>query len=183
MWKDKTTGAFVENADVLVGQWLEGTVVAVANHFLKKNFQLYTTEERKLLFVDDQLRIGATPDACDETSILECKATKSSNLLKNCYFGPEYYIAQLMVQLMLEDKEDGYLAMLDCNLMTYKISKGTVNPIVIYHVKKSPVLIQIIKEEVARFWDCIYRGVPFRANSKAKKFAQLACMLCQEKVI
>ncbi len=173
MWKEKANSTFNGNAYTIIGQWLEPVVVEATNMKLGTDFKLY---EGRQFFTNDELKLGATPDAHWEEVLLECKTTKPANYLRYQAKAPEYYIAQLATQMMLvPDIDYGYLSIMSTNLTQY--SQELNLPLVIYKVERDELLERIIKEEVERFWTCVDKGQQFRSKKIVKDKVKLLCRL------
>lgn len=119
MLENKHSGVFLDNSYIFLGQQLEGVVVAAVNKLLNREFTLYETEpDKKTIFADLELKLGATPDAQEDKSgeLLECKTTGPKNYYMWDGIPPLKYLAQLQVQLICTGKEWGNLAILCTNM-------------------------------------------------------------------
>ena len=176
MWQEKTGEgkAFTGNAYTLIGQLLEPVVVALTNIALEEDFKLY---EGRNFFTNDELRLGATPDAHNGECILECKTTKPANVLRYSGSPPEHYIVQLMTQLMLEpERKHGYITLMSTNLS--QNSPELKLPLVIFKVERNETLMKIIKDEAKRFFETVEAGKKFRSDSSVKRKVRILCRLC-----
>lgn len=172
--KLKQDTGFKGNAFTFVGQVLEPVVVDVTNRVLGTNFRLFDDKGGKVFYVKDSL--GATPDATDDTMLLECKSTRPESFIKYSVAPPLMYLIQLQVQLYCTEKKEGYLAIMSTDL-TQK-SDQIIWPIVVYKVQKSDTICNILQEEAKRF----FTGEKFRARSDYKKKVTLLLQLCCAKV-
>lgn len=180
MWEEKANKTFHGNAYTQIGQWLEPVVVQIANQQLSTNFKIIENEIGKIFYKHDQLALGATPDAIDGNSFLECKTTKPYNFLRYRYNPPAYYIGQLQTQLMCAGFDVGYLAIMSTDLT--QESEELKIPITIFKVTKCEPLWDLIKQEVNRFWDCHKREKQFRVSSEVKRKAKLLSSICYTQI-
>lgn len=166
MWDNKHNGTFRGNAFTIIGQILEPLVVRAANHHLGTKFKLYEDLEggAKSFFIEEEINMGATPDACMPGALLECKTTRSGNILKWRHCPNEQYLCQLYTQMMCTEMPVGYLVIMDCNLSQY--SGQLKFPIIAFKLLTDPRIDAIIKSEVKRFWATIAADKTFRVNRK-----------------
>lgn len=167
MWQEKQNKEFQGNSYTFIGHMLEPAVVQSTNHVLQKDFSLYEDMGTKSFFVDTGARIGATPDATDGHSLLECKTSGPHNVLKWAFSPNPQYICQLYTQMLCTGLSEGYLACLSTNLTQY--SPELKLPLTVHKVLDDPVIYDIIREEVARFWDALDRDIMFRVNRTRSK--------------
>lgn len=162
--------AFFENSYTWLGQQLEPVVVEAVNKVLLADFELF---DNKAFFLDEELGLGATPDAGNGTILLECKSTKPHNALRWAYWPPAYYIIQLYVQMICCERNEGHLAILSTNL-TQK-SEDLNLPLNVFSIKRDKKIDEIIIKEVKRFWQCQREGKLYRVDRKQS--AMLECRL------
>ncbi len=122
--------------------------------------------------------MGATPDAHNLVSLLECKSTRPDLYLKYAEQPPTKYIVQLMVQLWCTDMTEGYLSILSTDLSQKYTNLEPVWDMVIYKVKRNDALCEIISNEAERF----YTEEKFRVNSTIKRKCGIMVHMCYEKV-
>ena len=169
-----------ENAYTIVGQWLEPVVVQAVNRALKKEFKLFENGSRSF-FVDKELKLGATPDAGDSDTLLECKTTKPTNSLLWAEWPPAYYLCQLYVQLIATGREVGYLGVLSTDMS--QTSQELQLDLNIHELKRSKELDDLIFEEVARFWKSIKINKLYRVNRKEAGKVELMFRVNTRKII
>jgi len=163
MWEEKFNSTFTGNAYTDVGEWLEPVIVQTTNKVLGRQFQLFESEG-KAFYMNEEVRLGATPDATDGKVLLECKSTGPHNALKWAYFPPYHYLMQLYIQLYCTDMEEGYLAILGTNLA--QKSQELRLPLSIFSLTKDKRVTIIIEKEMQRFWKCIEDNKRFRVNRR-----------------
>lgn len=180
MWLEKIgSNPFTGNAYTIIGQLLEPIVVQVTNIALDEDFRLY---EGRQFLTNDELRLGATPDAHNDTDLLECKTTKPANVLRYAGSAPDHYIAQVMTQLILShEKKGGYLSLMSTDLTQH--SQELNLPVVIYKIERNNEYIRLIKEEATRFWQTVEAGKTFRVDSAVKRKIMLLNRLCTKRII
>jgi len=162
---DKKDPKPFENSYTVIGQLLEPVVVASTNKILGTNFKLFEqTKDIKSFFLDEELKLGSTPDASDGQKLLECKTTKPGNFLRYSGWPPVYYLAQLYTQLLCTSLEEGLLSILSTNLAP--ISQEIRIPISIFSVSRSSKIDSLVISEVERFWNTINANKVFRVNRK-----------------
>lgn len=156
---------FKGNANTKLGQLLEPTVVMLTNWSLGTKFKLFETDEGKVFYTNGNL--GATPDAYDDISLLECKTTKPERYIDYSQNPPLNYIIQLQVQMHCSEMKEGYLAILGTHFtnLTEMSLENPVWPIVIYKVLYNPEICAIIEQEVERF----IKSDKYRVNSAVKR--------------
>ena len=160
-----------ENSYTWLGQELEPVVVSAVNKVLKKNFKLFENGSRSF-FVDEEKGLGATPDAGDEFTLLECKSTKPRNSIRWSNHPPAYYLCQLYVQLLCTGREVGYLGILSTDLTQY--SEELNLGLHIHELRRSPELDAIIIETVKEFWKHEKIGKVYRVKrQRAPKIEML----------
>jgi predicted phage-related endonuclease len=153
-----------ENSYIWLGQVLEPVVVSATNKVLGSNFKLFENGSRSF-FADEELKLGATPDAGEGDMLLECKSTKPGNFLRWQDWPPAYYLAQLYTQLICTDRNSGYLAIMSTDLSQ---KNEILNlPIHIHKLTRTEKLDNILIEEVKRFWKACEDGKLYRVNRKA----------------
>lgn len=178
--KLKQDSGFTGNAFTLCGQVLEPVVVDVTNRVLGTKFRLFEDVEGKSFYTKGCL--GATPDATDETDLLECKSTRPKSFLKYIESPPLMYLIQLQVQLHCTNKKIGYLAIMSTDLTQ---ATDVINwPIVIYKVHRNDKICEILETEAKRFLDGFDPNGKntFRAKSEHKKKVGALLALCCEKI-
>lgn len=178
--QEKENSTFRGNAYTTIGQWLEPVVVLATNHILGTNFRVIEEEGTKKFYMHEELRLGATPDAIDGDTLLECKTTKPINYLKYQHNAPEYYIMQLMTQMYCAGHKTGYLSIMSTDLS--QDSPELKLPISIFKVTLNKQLCEMLRQEVERFWDCWDRGVMFRCNGRFKAQARLLVNISYKQV-
>lgn len=110
-------------------------------------------------------RIAATPDAYvkNENNVVECKSVTSRNIEKWYEKIPDYYHIQVLTQMLVVGSEVGYIGALeegdpyDCE---YRF--------VAWKVNRSERILEILKQEVDRFWELVDNDKPFRVKSVVK---------------
>lgn len=160
-----------ENAYTITGQLLEPVVVAMVNRELNSNFKLFENGSRSF-FLNEDIKMGATPDAGNEEFLLECKTTRPTNFAKWSYWPPLYYLCQLYVQLICINKQQGYLAIVSTNL-TQETAK--YNPPMHMHLlTRTEEIDAIIVKEVKRFWECAKNEKMYRVDRKQAKMLEIS---------
>lgn len=168
-----------ENSYTWMGQQLEPIVVTATNRVLKRNFKLFENGSRSF-FLDSDLGLGATPDAGDETTLLECKTTKPHNWLKWHSWPPNYYLAQLYTQMICVGRDEGYLAILSTDL-TQK-SDILDLPLHIHRLVRDEELDKIFLFEVKRFWEAQAAGKQYRVNRKQVLNIEMALRMSSKRI-
>jgi len=135
MRREKENSTFTGNGYTWLGSNLEPFVVSAFNEVLQKQFFLYETVSGKTMYIDEEIGLGATPDATDGTELLECKTTGLKNWYKWDFWPPFKYLCQLQVQLICTEKKSGYLAIL-CTDLQQSSSKLYLK-MSAFHVHKS----------------------------------------------
>ena len=163
-----------ENAYTWLGQQLEPVVVEAVNKVLGSNFELF---EDRAFFSDEQIGLGATPDAGDGTVLLECKTTKPHNALRWAHWPPAYYLMQLYVQMMCCERDKGMLAILSTNMTQH--TEVLNLPLTIFSLTRDEIVDSIILKEVKRFWDCIADNKQYRVDRKQSNMLEcrLRCII------
>ena len=186
MWTEKTLRTFKGNAYTLVGNLLEESVVDITNKKLGSNFNIIENELGKVFYCHDDIKLGATPDAVEGNTFLECKTTKPINYLKYKFQPPANYLMQLQTQLYCAGFDVGYLAIMSTDLsVDHALSDLSEDeyvqqhfPLSICKVKRDERLCELLHQEVIRFWECQDKGKMFRVNSKVKREASFLIQLC-----
>jgi len=163
MTEDKSAYEPFENAYTVVGQLLEPVVVAAVNRVLETPYRLFEDEARSF-FVDEEIGLGATPDAGYNGTLLECKTTKPHNYLKWAYWPPSYYLMQLYTQMVCTGRSHGLLAIMSTNL-----NQRTADlklPLHIHEVRRDPWIDEVLFREVKRYWECRKAGKNYRVDRK-----------------
>ena len=125
-------------------------------------------------------RIAATPDAYvkNEDTVVECKSVTSRNIEKWYDKIPDYYHIQVLTQMLVVGSSAGYIGALeegdpyDCE---YRF--------VAWKVNRNERILQILKQEVDRFWELTDSGQSFRVKSAIKSevrhlLGENAVMIC-----
>lgn len=152
-----------ENAYTWLGQVLELVVVKCVNKTLNSDYKLMENGSRSF-FVDQELGLGATPDASNGKMLLECKSTKPHNYYRWSEWPPTYYLMQLYVQLLCVGFKKGILAILSTN-MTSKDDQFNL-PLSILEITRHKYIDRIILAEVNRYWHCLSIGKQYRVDRK-----------------
>ena len=181
MLEEKLHKTFVGNSYTNIGQLLETVVIAVVNKTLKKKFVLLEQDGLKVFYKHAEIKLGATPDAAEDRTFLECKTTKPLNYLRYKYNPPGNYLMQLQTQLYCADYELGYLAIMSTDLSPE--GPDSPIPITIFEVHRNSRLCDILRSEVNRFWDCIDNKKLFRVSSVVKKEVKILLDFCYRKVV
>ncbi len=122
-------------------------------------------------------RIAATPDAyvLNEKNVVECKSVTSRNIERWYTQIPDYYHVQVLVQMLVVGSEVGYIGALeegDPYECEYRF--------VAWKVYGHDRIYELMKQEVARFWETTEAGKLFKVSSVAKK--ELQSLLNAERV-
>jgi len=168
-----------ENSYTWLGQVLEPVVVEATNKVLSTDFALFEDGSRSF-FMNEEVRLGATPDAGTKTTLLECKSTKPGNYLRWAEWPPAYYLSQLYTQLMCTNRKTGYLAILSTNL-TQRDENLNI-PIHIHKIKRTKELDQIFLDTVKDFWEAYDKGKVYRVNRKRAPNIELMLRFQTEKI-
>jgi len=171
MLEEKINTESLNNSYVFIGNILESVVVKATNKALNKDFKLFEDEQGKTFFIDEDLKLGATPDAHDDQYILECKSTKPINYLKWTNWPPAYYLIQLYTQLICTNKERGLLAILSTNLSQH--SSELELPLIIFLLQRTTKLDDMIFTELKRFLESIHTNKQFKVNRKQTQELEL----------
>lgn len=161
---------FFENAYTIMGQWLEPVVVLAVNRALGTSHKLFENGSRSF-FVDEEIGLGATPDAGSEDGLLECKTTKPYNCLRWAYWPPSYYLTQLYTQMICCNQQKGILAVMSTNLAQYEDKLNV--PMHITEINREEWLDTIIFKEVKRYWECQEQDKKYRVDRKQTKLIEL----------
>jgi putative phage-type endonuclease len=180
MLEEKKTPMPLNNSYVFIGNILESVVVKATNKVLNKGFKLFEDEQGKNFFINEELKLGATPDAYDSTHILECKSTKPINYLKWHNWPPVHYLIQLYTQLICTGKEQGYLAILSTNLSQH--SPELKLPIIVFLLQRTNKLDDIVLNELKRFWETIQSNKLFKVNRKQVQELELRLRFTTNKI-
>lgn len=111
-------------------------------------------------------RIAATPDAYvkNEDIVVECKSVTSRNIERWYDKVPDYYHLQVIVQMLVVGSSYGYIGALeegDPYECEYRF--------VAWKIDRNERIIELLKQEVARFWELTDAGQLFRVKSAIKK--------------
>lgn len=175
----KDSPEFFENAYTWLGQTLEPIVVTMTNKVLGTSYRLYE-DDAKSFFVDKELRLGATPDALDETTLLECKTTKPGNALDWAHWPPVHYLLQLYVQLICTEKQQGILSVASTNMSQLTPTlKLNIN---IHRITRTKEIDCVVLSEVKRFWDTLEAGKQFRVNRTLSSEVNIRLRLATERI-
>ena len=182
MWEEKELSSFTGNGYTEVGEALESVVLRFTNRILGTTFELYEKEPGvKHFFVLEEARLGATPDATDGASLLECKTSGSHNILSWQYIPNLQYLAQLYAQLLCTDFKSGMLSCLSTDLsqcsqdLKLDIAAGTI--------ARNSIIDDIILSELQRFWSKVMQGKAFRVNRTLTKELEWRLLLAYQRVI
>lgn len=154
----------IDNAYTWLGQVLEPVVVAATNKALGTSFQLFD-DGRRRFFMDEELGLGATPDATDGEVLLECKSTKPHNFIRWYSWPPAYYLCQLYTQMLCTGKREGRLAILSTDLT--QTSEELKLPLVVFSLERSDQFDAILLDTVKAFWAARKADKMYRVNRKA----------------
>ena len=171
MWEKKNEPSeFFENAYTIVGQWLEPVVVKATNRMLSKNHKLYGNGT-KSFFVDHEIGLGATPDAGDGETLLECKTTKPTNYMRWADHPPVQYLTQLYIQMICCSIDTGYLSILSTDLS--QESPDLHLDLSIFKLTVDKSITSDILKEIERFWATVNDGKKFRSDKKLAQTLEL----------
>ena len=177
VWKQKNNGKFIPNSYVIIGQLLEDTVIKITNYLTGGNYVLFEHPDGlKPFYTHDSCRLGATPDAYNENSLLECKTTKPYNQQRWATSPPVYYVLQLIVQMMCCEYEVGILSIMGTDL-TQKDETLRI-PISMFTVTRNKQLEELIFREVNRFWTTVEAGKMYKASKATALTAKLLLKTC-----
>lgn len=179
MIKDKQDPKPFENAYTFIGQALEPVVVLATNKILGTSFRLYEGTT-KSFFIDRELKLGATPDAHDDTLLLECKTTRPANYLRFSGWPPAYYLAQLYTQLLCTERREGYLAIMSTDLS--QTSPELKLPIHVFALTRDDRLDELFLKEVRRFWETIDIDKNYRVNRKQTMVIELLLRILTKRI-
>lgn len=163
MTEDKREYEPFENAYTVIGQLLEPVVVAAVNRILETPYRLFEDEARSF-FVDEEIGLGATPDAGYNGTLLECKTTKPHNYLKWAAWPPAYYLMQLYTQMVCTGRSHGLLAIMSTNLA--QKTPELKLPIHIHEIRRDKWIDEVLIREVKRYWECRKAGKLYRVDRK-----------------
>lgn len=180
MLEEKTSPVPLNNSYVFIGNILEPVVVKATNKVLNKNFKLFEDGVGKSFFINQDLKLGATPDAYDSSHILECKSTRPVNYLNWTNWPPAYYLIQLYTQLICTNKEQGFLAILSTNLS--QTSSKLDLPIIIFLINRTKELDERLFTELKRFWDTTSVNKQFKVNRKQTQELELRLRFSTQKI-
>jgi hypothetical protein len=165
MLEAKQNNTFTGNAYTIIGNLLEPVVVGLVNEELNENFQLFEHEvDRKTFYINRDLMLGATPDACNGKTLLECKSTKPRNYYRWNSMPPMQYVAQLYTQMLCSEFDEGYLAIMETDLT--QTSEELNTHMCIFHLTQSEEITKIIESEMKRFKKSLKDKKMFRVNRK-----------------
>lgn len=179
MLKEKRDPQPFENAYTFIGQLMEPLVVTITNKVLDTKFKLYESST-KSFFLDKELRLGATPDAHDDTMLLECKTTRPANFLRYSGHPPAYYLAQLYTQLICTNRTTGYLAIMSTDLS--QKSPELKLPIHVFALTRLDRLDAYFFQEVKRFWETIDSDKQYRVNRKQTLTIELLLRILTKRI-
>lgn len=182
MWAEKQNSTFNGNAYTQIGQILEPAVVNATNLVLGTNFKLVESRyaQGKVMYIDSQLGLGATPDAACSEGLLECKSTKPHNWLRWSGYPPTYYLVQLYTQMLCGDKPWGILSIMSTDL-TQKSESLDLN-LSCFKIHRQESIDKHILSETARFWEVKREGKTFRSDRQAGNLMELKIRLNMEQL-
>lgn len=169
----------IDNSYIWLGQELEIVVVQAVNKVLGTEYKLLENGSRSF-FVDTDIKLGATPDAGDADTLLECKSTKPGNQLRWDEHPPAYYMAQLYTQLMCTGRQVGLLAILGTDLTQQ--DEVLRLPLSICKLRRSPEMDEIFLSTVKDFWEADAKGKTYRVNRKRAPVLELQLRALSEKI-
>lgn len=175
----KETFTPFENSYTWLGQALEPVVVTATNKALGSNFKLFENGSRSF-FLDEDIRLGATPDAGEGDVLLECKSTKPGNYLRWAHWPPAYYLSQLYTQMICTGRQEGLLAIMSTNL-TQKTEVLKL-PLHVFRLKRSQEMDDIFLETAKDFWTARDAGKMYRVNRKRAPGLELKLRFQVEKI-
>lgn len=183
MYKEKSERTFFGNSYTTVGQLLEPVVVDATNLFLDTDFELYDQQAHKVMYIDEEIGMGATPDACSKSieALLECKTTLPHNYQLWRYEPPIKYLIQLHTQILCTGHKKGLLAIMSTNLS--QSSPKLDFPISIFEVEADDVVRDYMFKEIERFWKTREEGKIFRSNRKNSKILELHIRINTKKIL
>lgn len=152
-----------ENSYTWLGQTLEPVVVESTNKVLGSDFKLFENGSRSF-FIDPDIGLGATPDAGNAKTLLECKSTKPGNYLRWAGWPPAYYLSQLYTQMICTGRQEGLLAIMSTNMT--QTSEVLNIPIHIHKLTRTKEIDDIFFFEVNRFWEARKINKLYRVNRK-----------------
>lgn len=147
-----------DNEYMELGRFLEPRIVDEVNWAVNDNFQLFGDNS---FYHSPELKLGATPDASNQQTLLECKSTSPKNFLRWQHFPPYYYLAQLYTQMICCDYQEGYLA-----IRTTDMSINDQQKLIIFRLTRTEELDNILLDEVKRYWQFKKDEKTFRINRK-----------------
>jgi predicted phage-related endonuclease len=167
--KEKENPSFTGNAYTWVGSQLERVVVEAVNTMLDRRFRLFDTVDGKTIYVNEELKLGATPDATDEEVLLECKTTGKRNWYSWSNIPPLKYVCQLQVQLCCCGYKEGVLAILCTDLQ--QTSRELRLKLSTFKIVKCNRFESLLKRKVEDFWE---KGADkYRISSTDSSLAKL----------
>lgn len=169
----------LDNAYIWLGQVMEPVVVHATNKVLGTSFRLFDDGSRRF-FMDEEIGLGATPDATDGDVLLECKTTKPGNYMRYRAWPPAYYLAQLYTQLMATGKQEGLLAILSTDMT--QTSEELKIPISICRLRRSEEFDSLVLSTVKDFWDARKQDKMYRVNRKNAQLVELQLRFLSERV-
>lgn len=175
----KTNFKPFENSYTWLGQTLEPVVVEATNKTLNTNFKLFENGSRSF-FLDRELGLGATPDAGEGNTLLECKSTKPRNYVQWAEWPPAYYISQLYCQLLCTGRDIGYLSIMSTNMT--QTDETLRLPLHIFKLCRTVELDAILIETVKKFWEANAAGKIYRVNRKAAPAIEMKLRFQTEKI-
>lgn len=183
MFRDKGGGTFFGNAYTTIGQLLEPVVVSATNLMLNTDFQLYDQQAHKVMYINDDIGMGATPDAYSKSldCLLECKTTLPHNYRMWHDHPPVKYLVQLHTQMICTGIDVGYLSIMSTNLA--QSSPVLDMPLSVHKVYANDLISDYIKSEVVRFWETKSEGKVFRSRKKDSELIELYIRMNMEKIL
>ena len=163
MRRRKTHPEFQENAYTFLGKVLEPAVVKAMNLLTNRQFELFEgAGEDKLFFIHPKHRLGATPDAIYEDTLLECKTTSEAKFDTWEVAPPLYYLMQVHVQMLCTGLKQGALTCIPTNLSPKSFNSKF--PIHSYFIESNLEIDNLILDTVDRFWDNVSKDEEFEVN-------------------
>lgn len=164
LMEEKANPKPFENAYTWMGQTLEPVVVKCVNKTWDSDYELFEDDGHRHFFLSEEMKLGATPDATDGLTLLECKSTKPPNFLRWAEHPPAYYLMQLYVQLYCVGMRAGVLAIMSTDLS--QTSEELDIPLHIFGLHRTNEIDKIMEFEVARYWETCAKGKVYRVNRK-----------------
>ena len=169
----------IDNSYIWLGQKLEPVVVDATNKLLGTEYKLYEDVSRSF-FADTELGLGATPDAWDGKTLLECKTTKPGNYLRWHEWPPAYYLAQLYTQLICTDFQEGYLAILGADMT--QLNEVLTLQLHVHKLERSEEMDKMFLDTIKDFWAAEKEGKVYRVNRKRAPILEIQLRLLTRRV-